>query len=221
MRPTAACLLLVPCAALRLVPTPPTLRPARPAPPLHLARLPGAAAALAALGSQLAVPAASAEFDLLYELNKPPIELNPFTVNPSGGLFFSLYVAYLGWSIFRPASAEEQEYNAQVNAASEKAQAAGAAFLAEAAAAEGASASASGLVFQLTAPGSGAPPGAGDTVVVHYKGTLADGTTFDSSYDRGEPRYALPHPHPHPDSNRPRSLASRGTRSLTLPSPSP
>ena len=27
----------------------------------------------------------------------------------------------------------------------------------------------------------------GDTVHVHYKGTLADGTKFDASYDRGQP----------------------------------
>ncbi len=27
----------------------------------------------------------------------------------------------------------------------------------------------------------------GDDIVIHYKGTLADGTVFDSSYDRGEP----------------------------------
>ena len=31
----------------------------------------------------------------------------------------------------------------------------------------------------------------GDTVVLHYKGTLDDGTTFDSSYDRGDPMTVL------------------------------
>jgi peptidylprolyl isomerase len=36
------------------------------------------------------------------------------------------------------------------------------------------------------APGSGAPAKAGDALCIHYRGTLDDGTEFDSSYPRGE-----------------------------------
>jgi len=43
---------------------------------------------------------------------------------------------------------------------------------------------ASGLMYKIERPGSAKKPGATDTVEVHYKGTLIDGTTFDSSYDR-------------------------------------
>lgn len=46
---------------------------------------------------------------------------------------------------------------------------------------------ASGLQYQVIRPGSGAMPVLTDTVSVHYKGTLLDGTKFDSSYDRGQP----------------------------------
>lgn len=35
--------------------------------------------------------------------------------------------------------------------------------------------------------GTGDAVESGDTVVMHYRGTLEDGTQFDSSYDRGEP----------------------------------
>ncbi len=45
----------------------------------------------------------------------------------------------------------------------------------------------SGLQYKILRPGDGASPTLTDTVVAHYKGTLLDGTQFDSSYDRDEP----------------------------------
>ena len=45
----------------------------------------------------------------------------------------------------------------------------------------------SGLVFLSQRDGSGASPGAADTVRVNYRGTFPDGREFDSSYKRGEP----------------------------------
>ena len=45
----------------------------------------------------------------------------------------------------------------------------------------------SGVKIVHTRPGSGASPKAADTVKVHYRGTLADGKEFDSSYKRNAP----------------------------------
>ena len=45
----------------------------------------------------------------------------------------------------------------------------------------------SGLHYKVLDPGTGAKPSLTDNVLVHYKGTLIDGTQFDSSYDRGAP----------------------------------
>ena len=45
----------------------------------------------------------------------------------------------------------------------------------------------SGVGIKHLTVGTGASPGPGDTVKVHYRGTLADGKEFDSSYKRGQP----------------------------------
>jgi FKBP-type peptidyl-prolyl cis-trans isomerase FkpA len=45
----------------------------------------------------------------------------------------------------------------------------------------------SGLVYRSLRDGSGASPTPADVVKVHYRGTLANGTEFDSSYKRNEP----------------------------------
>lgn len=45
----------------------------------------------------------------------------------------------------------------------------------------------SGVVITHLKSGKGAAPAAGDTVKVHYRGTLTNGTEFDSSYRRNEP----------------------------------
>ncbi len=46
---------------------------------------------------------------------------------------------------------------------------------------------ASGLQYEVIREGAAEKPAVQDTVTVHYRGVLADGKQFDSSYDRGEP----------------------------------
>jgi len=45
----------------------------------------------------------------------------------------------------------------------------------------------SGLQYKVLASGNGSSPAASDSVTVNYRGSLLDGTEFDSSYKRGEP----------------------------------
>lgn len=52
---------------------------------------------------------------------------------------------------------------------------------------KGAQKTASGLIYIPVAAGTGATPKPTDRVKVHYKGTLRDGSVFDSSIERGQP----------------------------------
>lgn len=80
------------------------------------------------------------------------------------------------------ASAREEQ-SAQADAAA----AAGAAFLEANKEKEGVVVLPSGLQYRVIEAGTGPKPTPEDTVVVHYRGTLIDGSEFDSSHKRGEP----------------------------------
>jgi FKBP-type peptidyl-prolyl cis-trans isomerase FkpA len=69
----------------------------------------------------------------------------------------------------------------------ERQKAASASYLEKAAAEPGAVKTASGMIYRELKAGSGDSPKATDTVKVQYRGTLLDGTEFDSSYRRNEP----------------------------------
>lgn len=79
------------------------------------------------------------------------------------------------------------EQQAQMAAAGEANLAASKAYLEANAAREGVQVTESGLQYEVLEAGDGATPGPDDTVEVHYRGTLVDGTEFDSSYSRGQP----------------------------------
>src|SRR5438270_10025397 len=60
-------------------------------------------------------------------------------------------------------------------------------FLADNKKKEGVKTTESGLQYKVLKEGNGAQPKSSDTVTVNYRGTLTDGTEFDSSYKRGQP----------------------------------
>ena len=81
----------------------------------------------------------------------------------------------------------QQMLTEKQNAASTAARKAGDIFLAENAKKEGITVTASGLQYKIITEGTGKSPLPTNTVVVHYRGKLIDGTVFDESYKRGEP----------------------------------
>ncbi len=77
-------------------------------------------------------------------------------------------------------------FKERMDKASIKEKDAGKAFLEKFAKEDGVKTTESGLAYKVIKEGDGATPGPEDTVEVHYHGTLADGTVFDSSVDRGQ-----------------------------------
>jgi FKBP-type peptidyl-prolyl cis-trans isomerase len=80
-----------------------------------------------------------------------------------------------------------ERMQAEQKVAADKNLADGEAFLKENATKEGVVTTESGLQYKIITAGEGPKPGAEDVVKVHYRGTLLDGTEFDSSYKRDEP----------------------------------
>jgi FKBP-type peptidyl-prolyl cis-trans isomerase FklB len=81
----------------------------------------------------------------------------------------------------------EKDMEQKQKQAGEKNKADGAKFLEENKKKPGVKTTASGLQYKVEKEGTGAQPKATDMVTVNYRGTLIDGTEFDSSYKRGQP----------------------------------
>ncbi len=82
---------------------------------------------------------------------------------------------------------QRAQQQAEKNKMAEENKKAGEAFLAENIKKEGVVTLDSGLQYKVIKAGDGPKPKKTDAVSCHYRGTLLDGTQFDSSYDRGQP----------------------------------
>ncbi len=81
----------------------------------------------------------------------------------------------------------QQKQAAKAAVAADENKTAGKAYLEENAKKAGVKTTESGLQYEVMTEGEGKMPTANDRVTVNYRGTLVDGTEFDSSYKRGQP----------------------------------
>ena len=84
-------------------------------------------------------------------------------------------------------AAFEKDMQQKQTEQAQKNSAAGDKFLAENKTKEGVKTTASGLQYKALKEGNGTQPKMSDTVTVNYRGTLVDGTEFDSSFKRNQP----------------------------------
>jgi FKBP-type peptidyl-prolyl cis-trans isomerase FklB len=130
--------------------------------------------------------------DIGTTLKKQKVDVNPETLN--AGLRDALTGAKPQMSdeqIKETMTAFSKDLSEKQAAASKEAAtkntAAGEKFLAENKTKPGVKTTASGLQYKVLKEGTGPSPKETDTVVTNYRGTLIDGTEFDSSYKRNEP----------------------------------
>jgi FKBP-type peptidyl-prolyl cis-trans isomerase FkpA/FKBP-type peptidyl-prolyl cis-trans isomerase FklB len=153
-----------------------------------------------ALSLLLAVPAAAVEPELKTEEQKTVYALG-LSIAQSLGSFaltpaeVELVAAGIRDGLANSPKVDAGQYNAKVkelaqqraSAVSEIEKKESVSFLEKIGKEKGAEKTASGLIYIPVQAGSGAAPKATDTVKVHYKGTLRDGSVFDSSVERGQP----------------------------------
>lgn len=120
--------------------------------------------------------------------------LNPFVLQGLQDAFNGKQPALPDSAIRNAMVAFQSRVQAQQTAEMEKQQAAaaeakkaGESFLAACAKNDSVKSTASGLLYKVIREGQGKSPVDTNTVVVHYRGKLIDGTVFDESYARGEP----------------------------------
>ncbi|HWF10704.1 MAG TPA: FKBP-type peptidyl-prolyl cis-trans isomerase [Bryobacteraceae bacterium] len=180
-----AILLFLPAALLAQTPAPKPAAPAAPKPPASVtAPKPPAAAAtklttdddkiIYSLG--LSISRSLAQFDL----SPAEVEIVKQALSDAAANKPAEDLDTWGPKIQTLAGARSSRVAGREKAAS-------AAYLTKAAAEAGAVRTDSGLVYKELTAGSGASPQATDTVKVNYRGTLTNGTEFDSSYKRNMP----------------------------------
>jgi len=153
-----------------------------------------------ALSLLIAVPAAAAGPEMTTEDQKTVYALG-LNIAQSLAIFsltpgeVDLLVAGLKDGVGKTPKLDVAQYAPMINKLAQQRSAAAAevekkdsvVFLEKMAKEKGAEKTASGLIYIPVTAGTGATPKATDRVKVHYKGSLRDGTVFDSSIERGQP----------------------------------
>jgi FKBP-type peptidyl-prolyl cis-trans isomerase FkpA len=129
------------------------------------------------IGQSLKKQGAELDLDALFEAVRASYHGEPLALTPEeAATIREEFIAKR-----RAAAEAERQSEAAANAAE------GDKFLLENLANEGVVVTDSGLQYKVLTMGEGEKPAASDTVTVHYRGTLLDGTEFDSSYSRNQP----------------------------------
>jgi FKBP-type peptidyl-prolyl cis-trans isomerase len=120
-------------------------------------------------------------------LKQQPLELDLEAVGRGFKDGFGGNVAFSDQELQEIVMKLQKDMQAKAVEAGEKAKGEGEAFLAANAKKEGVKMGKEGLQYKVITEGKGPKPKATDTVSTHYRGTLVNGTEFDSSYKKGEP----------------------------------